>query len=77
MKTKSKVTLIVAVIIVAAICLIKTNVTSNNVFEMNVDALASEGQEYFNAKLAYCNDDTGHVGCKGALMRKCTGIFCN
>lgn len=48
------------------------------IFEANVEALTrnESGQMYHNAKLSYCTDPAGAIGCKGALFRNCTGVFC-
>ncbi len=51
---------------------------SDPIFEANVEALTrnESGQMYLNAKLSYCTDPAGAIGCKGALFRNCTGVFC-
>lgn len=48
------------------------------ILEANVEALSrgESGQKYNNAKSVYCSKPEGAIGCKGALFRNCTGVFC-
>lgn len=61
-------------IIGATIILSAADTSYSQVFSMNVNA---SGQDYNNAKLAYCSSSSDRIGCKGALGRTCeNSVFC-